>query len=270
MPKVAIGEQVEAREAEAWTRSQTLTAQVSQRREVIPPSRVYGSMDGFQVRFDDGWHEMKAGAFWTTDAHDRAHAIEYYTDTAKAHEFSDLVWARAFARGANLAHELVFIADGAHWIWRIVTLHFPKAIQIVDWFHASSYLLKIANAAFGQSTPQATAWLKPVKTALYEGQLGSVIRACRALATLAPEAVADARSYFAYNRTRLRYAKYRAMDLQIGSGSMESGCKQVGLERLKIAGAQWSVEGARKLAKARAAFLSHEVNLSFSLLPHVA
>ncbi|MHB8630009.1 MAG: hypothetical protein ACYDEO_27885, partial [Aggregatilineales bacterium] len=64
--------------------------------------------------------------------------------------------------------------------------------------------------------------------------------------------------------------KFRALGLQIGSATMESGCKQIALERLKIAGAQWSVEGARKLAKARAAFLSHEVDLSFPLLAQVA
>jgi hypothetical protein len=265
-----IGEQVEQREAAALAQSQALNAQLAQRRQTQTPTRVYGSMDGYLVRFEDGWHEMKAGAFWTTDAHGQTEAIEYYTDTASADRFSSLVWARAFARGANLASELVFIADGAHWIWRIVHAHFPNAIQIVDWFHASSYLVKIANAAFGESSPQAAAWLEPVKTALYEGRLATVIRACRAVAHLAAKPVADARSYFATNRTRLRYAKFRAQGLQIGSGSMESGCKQIALERLKIAGAQWSREGACKLAKARAAFLSHEVNLSFVALPLLA
>ncbi len=265
-----IGEQVEAREAAALAHSQDLSAQLAQRRQAAPPQRVYGSLDGYLVRFEDGWHEMKAGAFWSTDAQGRAQAIEYYTDTATADRFADLVWARAFARNANLAPQLVFIADGAHWIWRIVERHFPQAIQIVDWYHASSYLLKIANAAFGDGSPQAKAWLEPVKTALFEGQLGTVIRACRLLAPLAAKPVADARSYFASNRTRLRYAKFRAIGLQIGSGSMESGCKQIALERLKIAGAQWSVDGARKLAKARAAFLSHEVNLSFVALPQAA
>jgi len=227
-------------------------------------------MDGYLIRFEEGWHEMKAGAFWTTDDTGRAQAIEYYTDTATADTFADLVWARAFARAANLAPELVFIADGAHWIWRIVERHFPQATQIVDWFHASSYLVKIANTAYGEGSPQAKIWLEPVKTALFEGQLGTVIRACRALAPLAPKPVAEARSYFAFNRTRLRYAKFRALGLQIGSGSMESGCKQIALERLKIAGAQWSVEGARKLAKARAAFLSHEVFLSLVSPPQAA
>ncbi len=227
-------------------------------------------MDGYLVRFEDGWHEMKAGAFWTTDADGRAQALEYYTDTATAEPFADLVWARAFARNANLANELVFIADGARWIWRIVERHFPQAIQIVDWYHAHSYLVKIANAAYGDGSPQAKLWLEPATTALYNGHLGTVIRACRAVAPLAPKPVADARSYFATNWTRLRYAKFRTLGLQIGSGSMESGCKQIALERLKIAGAQWSLEGARKLAKARATFLSHEVNLSLVGLPQAA
>ena len=265
-----IGEEVEAREAAALVQSQDLNAQIAQRRDSVPPQRVYASMDGFLIRFEDGFHEMKAGAFWTTNPQGRTQAIDYYIDTASAETFSDLVWARAFARDANLAHELVFIADGARWIWRIVTRHFPHAIQIVDWYHASSYLVKIAHSAFGETTPQAKNWLDTVQTNLYEGRLGSVILACRALANLAPKAVAEARSYFAANRTRLRYAKFRSLGLQIGSGSMESGCKQVGLERLKIAGAQWSIEGARKLAKARAAFLSHEVNLAFAGLPQVA
>lgn len=264
---LTLGEQVEAREAKALATSQDLCAPLTQRQPVAPAQRVYGSLDGFLVRFDDGFHEMKAGAFWTTEATGRAQAIEYDTDTASAEDFSRLVWARAFARGANLAHELVFIADGAHWIWRIVAQHFPTA---VDWYHARSYLLKIANAAWGEGTPQALAWLKPATSALYEGQLETVIRACRSVAALAAKAVADARSYFATNRIRLRYAKFRALGLQIGSGSMESGCKQIALERLKIAGAQWSVEGARKLAKARAAFLSYEINLSFPLLSHAA
>jgi Uncharacterised protein family (UPF0236) len=265
-----VGEQVEDWEARALQDSQDGPSLLRQRREATPPERLYASMDGYLVRFKDGFHEMKAGAFWIVNAKGHAQAIEYYTDTAPAEAFSNLVWARAVARCAHLARELVFIADGAHWIWRIVQRHFPQAIQIVDWYHASAYLNKVAYAAFGEHTPQAHAWLEQSKTDLYAGRLGSVIRACRALLDLAPKAVAEARSYFAANRTRLRYAKFRSLGLQIGSGSMESGCKQIALERLKIAGAQWSPDGARKLAKTRAAFLSHQVNLSFVPLPQVA
>ncbi len=54
------------------------------------------------------------------------------------------------------------------------------------------------------------------------------------------------------------YPPYRQHGYMIGSGSMESGCKQLGFARLKIAGAHWSADGARKVAKARAALLSGE------------
>ena len=110
----------------------------------------------------------------------------------------------------------------------------------------------------GDGTPQAHTGLETPQTQRYEGRLASLTRACRARA---PKAVADARSYFACNRTRLRYAKFRSMDLQFGSGS---------LERLKIAAAPGSIDAARNLAKARAACLSHQVNLAFPLHPHLA
>ena len=187
-----IEEQVEAREATAFAQSQHVRAQLAQRRQGVPPPRGYGY--GYLIRFENGGHEMKAGAFWTTNAEGRAQAIEYYPDTATAGPFGDRGWARAVARLANPAPELIFIADGAPWSGRLVEAHFPQAIQLVDWFHASSSLVKFANAAYGESSPQAKVWLEPVKTALVEGKFGPVIRACPALAPLAPIPVAVARS----------------------------------------------------------------------------
>ncbi len=69
------------------------------------------------------------------------------------------------------------------------------------------------------------------------------MHACRTIRPKAPTASDAARRYFANNRTRLRYPKYRALGLQIGSGVMESTCKQIGLQRLKLAGARWSEDG---------------------------
>jgi len=254
-----IGEQVMSDEDQAKARSQDLAAQLEQRRVPNKPTRLYGSMDGFYVLLEDGYHEMKAGAWWTTrtrrDGTLEAHQIQYYVDVLPAEDFADLVWTSGFTRYADQALELVFIADGAEWIWRIVARLYPQAIQIVDWYHACTYLSAVAAVAFADKT-QAQAWLALQHTALWEGHLVTVFHACRAVSSQAPQAVRDALSYFAHNRTRLRYAKFRALGLQIGSGSMESGCKQIGLERLKIAGARWSETGARKLAKARAAYLS--------------
>jgi hypothetical protein len=265
-----VGAQVVETERRLLERSQNLSEQLRQRREGPRPKRLYASIDGFYAPFEDGYHEVKMGALWETNADNHAQNIEYYLETQGLDAFSDLVWARAFARGADQADQLVFIADGAVWIWRIVAKYFPQAIPIVDWYHALSYLVKVAHAAFGEASDQAKQWLDQFRPALYDGHLATVCAACRALTDLAPKAVADARHYFATNRTRLRYGKFRALGLQIGSGSMESGCKQLGLARLTIAGARWSDPGARFLGKARAAFLSRQIILP-SLGPlHIA
>ncbi len=100
-------------------------------------------------------------------------------------------------------------------MWRIVAKFFPQAIPIVDWVHALSYLVKVAHAAFGEGTDQAKHWLDEFRPALYEGRLATVCAACRVLTDLAPKAMADARHYFATNRTRLRYGKFRAMGLHL-------------------------------------------------------
>jgi hypothetical protein len=58
-----IGERVLHDEAQAQARSQDLAAQLEHRRNPAPPVRLYGSMDGFYVPLEDGYHEMKAGVW---------------------------------------------------------------------------------------------------------------------------------------------------------------------------------------------------------------
>lgn len=54
----------------------------------------------------------------------------------------------------------------------------------------------------------------------------------------------------------MRYDQFRAAGYMIGSGTIESGCKQIVTQRLKLPGAQWEVAGAVQTAKARAVWLS--------------
>lgn len=50
----------------------------------------------------------------------------------------------------------------------------------------------------------------------------------------------------------MEYAAYRARGLPIGSGSVESGCKQLVSARLKGAGMIWDASGAEEVAVVRA------------------
>jgi hypothetical protein len=253
-----VGECVAHQEQVQHDQNQDLDHRLAQKRAPAP-KRLYGSMDGFMTLFEDGWHEMKAGTWWLVDDDHQAHNIQYYVDTVEADRFADLVWATGDMLNAANADEVVFVTDAAEWIDRIIAAHFPHATHIIDWYHACAYLAPVAQAAF-KDTGQREAWLTQVRTWLWEGHLDEVIRACEQCRHPDLKAEDDpayvAARYFTNHRHQMDYPSYRAQGYQIGSGTMESGCKQIGLERLKISGARWSKNGARLVAKARAAYLS--------------
>lgn len=267
----AIGGEVQAQEAEWQAQSQDIDWLQTQKREAEQPQRLYGAIDAAKIHIrgeqEPMWRDMKVGAWFTTsmepptspheDWEIRATDISYYCDIQPAEAFGHLIWATGCQRQAQLAQELVFLGDGADWIWNQVQTHYPKATQIVDWFHATQYIPPIANAAFSDEV-QRQDWIRMVRTHLWEGQLDAVIAACEHFCDH-PQAGQDAQTaitYFQNNRQRMDYAVYRTKGYQIGSGTIESGCKRIVAQRMKVPGAIWSLDGAIKTAKARAALLS--------------
>jgi hypothetical protein len=95
---------------------------------------------------------------------------------------------------------------------------------------------------------------------LWEGRLDAVLAAFDRFVDhkQAREAAKKAFTYFTNNRHRMDYSTYRAKGYQIGSGTVESGCKQIVTQRLKVAGAIWDLDNAIQTAKARAALLSNQ------------
>jgi hypothetical protein len=127
------------------------------------PGRLYGSLDGVMAPLKGEWRELKNIAWYRVEKvksyqkrrrHARqvgeqnelqAQEISYHCDFKTGDEFSDLFWARACQRKADLYEELVFVCDGAVWIWKLIERHFPHAVQIVDWYHAGQYLAPVAS-----------------------------------------------------------------------------------------------------------------------------
>jgi hypothetical protein len=165
------------------------------------------------------------------------------------------------ARGAEDAAELIIVSDGAQWIWELVELHFPDAIQIIDWFHACEYLMPVAKQAFNDKIQQQQ-WLNTTRDALWHGDLETVIDACAEHIQPALPAKEDAAqqavTYYTNNQHRMNYEHYRKQGYQIGSGTIESAVKQIASQRLKVSGARWNLDSARSVAKARAAYLSDQ------------
>jgi hypothetical protein len=237
-----------------------------------PPNRLYGSLDGVIVPVDGEWRELKCLCWYTVEDRAgpssvgesgslRASQIEYYCDLGDTAHLHDLVWATGYKRGADRAREVVFVADGAAWIWKLVREEFPGAVQIVDWYHAVKYISDVATAAFGAEELKQE-WRRHTQGLLWEGKIEEVIAACREKEQI-PAAVVQAQkaiTYFTNNKERMDYKRYRDEGYQIGSGTVESACKQIGTQRLKRAGARWGTVGAQYTSKARAAYLGGQMD----------
>lgn len=261
-----------------WQQHSQEVAWLQQRQRELgkQPGRLYGSLDGVMAPLKGEWRELKNIAWYRVEKvrsyqkrrrHGRrvgeqndlqAQQISYHCDFKTGDEFSDLFWASACQRKADLYEERVFVCDGAVWIWKLIERHFPHAVQIVDWYHASEYLPPVAEAAFGSGSDAYHAWLENARSLLWEGQIDKLIHACRQLSehASAASAIHKAVTYFTNNQTRMDYARFREQGYFIGSGTVESAGKQISGLRLKRAGARWTEQGALLTAKARAAWLS--------------
>jgi len=240
-----------------------------------PPRRVYIAMDGvFAHLRARGWSEIKVGCcFEAPPGQDASHTAEvrtfrpsYLAALTEAAPFGDRLWAEAARRGVLDADEVIVVSDGAHWIWNLARTHFPDATEILDWFHASAYLEPAAAAIWGNDTAAQRTWAESQRTALWEGKVAAVLVTLAGY-TAKGEGVTDALTYYTTHQHRMDYPAYRARALHIGSGSVESACKQVVTARLKQAGMIWNADGAAGVATVRAWLKSDRWTEAMALRP---
>lgn len=226
--------------------------------------RVYGSIDGAQAPTTTGWREVKSLSWYQSQARYgnpdemQATEIEYRSELSCAEEFGRLLWASGLSDQVDRAKEQVFVCDGAVWIWKLVEQYFPDAVQIVDWYHACQYLHPIAEAVFGASPQDKEVWITETEDLLWKGKIDEVLAACleHQQHSSAQQAAEKAISYFTNNAHRMDYQRFREAGYFIGSGTIESACKQIVTARLKKSGARWLEDHVSLIAKARAAYLS--------------
>lgn len=160
------------------------------------------------------------------------------------------LYYEARVRGLATAQRTIVIADGAVWIWNLVDDRFDQAIQRLDLFHANSYLWAVANELHGKSSPQARRWVKPLLRQLRDDQASNVISKLEDLLPHLKDAAAKAASaaieYYSNNLSRMKYKDADSRNEPVGSGAMESTCRQLQC-RMKRPGQFWSTAGDEAL-----------------------
>ena len=160
------------------------------------------------------------------------------------------IYYEARARGLAQAARVLVIADGAVWIWNLVEDRFKDAIQRLDLWHANAYLWAVAHELHGKGTKQARQWVKPLLKQVRNDQVAKVITQLEELKPHLTEAAAksatEAIEYYQHNQKRMKYKEGRQPKEPVGSGAIESTCRQLQC-RMKRCGQFWSTQGDEAL-----------------------
>jgi len=250
-------------------------------RKLVPmppspcPDMLYGAIDGTGVTLtaketagrdgkgEDGrarTREVKLAVFFTQDdvnqdgypVRDRD-SCSYIATFEPASVFGGLVKAEGIRRGADHVRQLTILGGGAAWIWNIATSKFPEATQIVDLFHAREHLNDLARQLEFMLLDRKDEWLAARLEDLDYGHIDGIVAATREYPLVGTKKaeIDAALGYFENNAHRMRYKWFRSRGLFVGSGVVESGCKAVIGQRLKMSGMRWTFTGADAIATLR-------------------
>jgi hypothetical protein len=270
----------EKKEQEAqWAMAVGQVGESPRERRVALKNPVKGvgnvSSDGTMILIrGEGWKEVKVAAFSQTEVLEpdsqkrrkaqregkraqqnavRLSAHSYCAGLWDADTFGAYQYAEGLRRGLDQLERLSSVNDGALWIERITETNFPHATQIVDWSHSMQRLWAVANAVYGEGQTNTATWVKRREGELWDGEVKQVMQALDRLSldcASYPDEVRQAPGYFRNNCKRMRYDAFRATGYPIGSGTVESGAKNVVQQRLRRPGRGWKPRNARAMLAA--------------------
>ena len=205
--------------------------------------------------------EAKLGCVFTQTAFDeegrpiRDPASTSFTGAIEsAAPFGWRIWAEAVRRGLYEAQRVVVLTDGAEWIKNNVKTHFPRAIHIIDLYHAREHLIELCKLLFDRDLRRFSRYKDRWWEDLDEGNIEKIIEQAQAFLPKDTTAGKDARiqiNYLRKNKERMRYAHFKAQGLFVGSGVIEAACKTIVGQRLKQSAMEWTVRGANAIIALR-------------------
>ena len=246
----------------------------------VEKRRIVVSMDGGRVRlresrkgrtkkgrkkFTAKWREPRLFIIYAVDEHGRmADDFAPIIDgtLASCDRLFAMLQAYLISIRITDASRVLFVADGASWIWRRI----PKLIsalelkpdqvqELIDFWHAVEYLGKIAESR-KLTGAKRKHWLTIQKRRLLNGEIGSVVMELEKL--LSGRRTKDQATWMNYFRThgisfrRMDYSTSRRNQMPIGSGAIESAVKRIINLRVKSNSTYWLRENAETMIRLRA------------------
>src|SRR5439155_23913128 len=160
--------------------------------------------------------EVKVGVIFTPRKPDKADqrperdygSTSYIAGITSAKEHGAQLRAEAIRRGIAKAKVVVFLGDGAAWVWNVARINFPKAICILDYYHACEHLTLLASALYGEGSALAKKRYRQWRKTLLKDKIPHIIAQAKADLPSGRQTRKLARkqiNYFQRNQSRMLY-----------------------------------------------------------------
>ena len=223
-------------------------------------------------RYTGAWREPKVLIIYVVDAEGKREAsFAPMIDATLKGPDSVFALLRTYLQrlGITEADQVLFIADGAPWIWKRVPLlvqalglAVEQVHELLDFYHAAQHLAQVAALRKDWSAKARSRWRNQQRRLLLQGEVERVISAVRDLCRgRNSKSIRTHRDYFIKNQSRMAYAKLTAMNLPIGSGAIESTVRRVVNLRLKGASLFWCRASAEAILLLRSYYKAGRWNL---------
>ena len=228
-------------------------------------------------RSPGAWREPKVLIIYVVDAEGKREAsfAPVIDATLKG---PDAVFAllRTYLQRLSItqADQVLFVADGAPWIWKRVPLLVQalglaaqQVHELLDFYQAVQHRAQVAALRNDWSAQARSRWRTQQRRLVLRSQLAQVIAArrdsCRGRNS---QAMRTQRDYFIKHQSPMAYAQLMAMKLPIGSGAIESTVRRVVNLRLKGPSLLWDRASAEAILLLR----SYDKAGRWKLLKHMA
>lgn len=160
---------------------------------------------------------------------------------------------------------VVAVMDGETKLRDLQELKIRRAIGVLDIWHVTEYLWKLAYCFHREGSEEAEAFVETYLRKLLEGKVNRVIGGIRQMATKRgdlskskQEKLQQYLNYFAERRDYMKYDEYLAAGYPIGSGVVEGACRHLVKDRMEQAGMRWRIAGAQAILSLRSIYVNED------------
>ena len=183
-------------------------------------------------------------------------------------DFGRMLYQFVLDCGLKDVDAVVFLGDGAKWVWGICEKYFPYALVSLDLYHAIEKIGPMVNnlSFVGSSgAKKKERFTEDCVQLLKQGKVSDMISLIeKQHRWKGNEAkLQDALDYFRNNADRMEYGPFTALGIYVGSGVIEAGVKVIVGDRMKNAGMHWKKDCANKMIALRCAIRNGEFLKSY-------